>query len=40
MNRKIETLIEEGQWEQAWDAVADYEAVQPGDADITQLSKF
>lgn len=34
MNRKIETLIEEGQWEQAWDAVADYEAVQPGDADI------
>lgn len=34
MNRKIETLIEKEQWEQAWDAITDYEAAHPEDADI------
>ena len=34
MNKKIETLIEKEQWEQAWDAIAAYEAAQPEDADI------
>lgn len=29
MNKKIETLIEGEQWEQAWDAITDYETVQP-----------
>ncbi len=34
MNKKIETLIEREQWEQAWNAITDYEAVQPEDVEI------
>lgn len=34
MNKKIETLIEKEQWEQAWTAITAYEALQPNDAEI------
>ena len=34
MNKEIETLIEKKQWEQAWEVIADYEAAQPGNAEL------
>lgn len=34
MNRKIENLIEKEQWEEAWEAINDYEAVCPEDVEI------
>ena len=34
VNKEIETLIEKKQWEQAWEVIADYEAAQPGNAEL------